>query len=57
MPPSFTDLPDEQLYEEYGAPELEPIVRQDGKPLVPGVPSHVVIPVWLGKPSQDFHNN
>ncbi|KAF9883407.1 hypothetical protein FE257_003490 [Aspergillus nanangensis] len=50
IPPSFDHLSPEQLSEEYGAPELEPVVRLDENPLpLPaGVPSHAVTPIWLG---------
>ena len=41
----------EKLYKEYGEPGLEAIRRFDGKPLPPGVPSHVVIPIWFGEAS------
>ncbi|CAP79404.1 Pc17g01170 [Penicillium rubens Wisconsin 54-1255] len=36
----------------YGAPELEPVVRLDGNPLLPGVPSHGIAPIWLGEASE-----
>ncbi|KAM5493188.1 hypothetical protein McaMca56_006828 [Microsporum canis] len=51
MPSEFHQLPPppEKLYERYGAPELDPVVRFDGEPLPPGVPSHGVAPIWLGK--------
>ncbi|KAI2843153.1 hypothetical protein CBS11350_5432 [Aspergillus niger] len=51
-PPSFDQLSPEQLYERYGAPELDPVVHLDGKPLPPGVPSHGIAPIWLGEPSE-----
>ncbi len=41
------------MYEKYGAPDLEPIIRLDGKPLPLGVPSRAVVPVWLGEPSEE----
>ncbi|KAI9677485.1 MAG: hypothetical protein M1817_006439 [Caeruleum heppii] len=47
-------LSDEQLYKLHGSPVLEPVRRLDGEPLPPGVPSHVVQPIWLGKPSEKF---
>jgi serine/threonine protein kinase len=50
--PSFDQLSPEQLYEEYGGPELEPVVHLDGKPLPPGVPSHTIAPIWLGEASE-----
>ncbi|OJI83109.1 hypothetical protein ASPTUDRAFT_57076 [Aspergillus tubingensis CBS 134.48] len=51
-PPSFDQLSPEQLYEKYGAPELDPVVHLDGKQLPPGVPSHGIAPIWLGEPSE-----
>jgi serine/threonine-protein kinase SRPK3 len=47
-------LSDEKLYEEYGPPEPEPVIRSDGKPLTPGVPEHAFSPVWMGKKSEEF---
>ncbi|KAL4820401.1 kinase-like protein [Aspergillus spinulosporus] len=52
VPPSFDQLSPEQLYEEYGAPELEPVTHLDGDTLPPGVPSYGVAPVWLGEASE-----
>ncbi|KAJ6188548.1 hypothetical protein N7519_003456 [Penicillium mononematosum] len=40
VPPDFDRLSLEQFYEKYGAPERDPVVHLDGKPLPPGVPSH-----------------
>ncbi|KAL9099993.1 MAG: hypothetical protein Q9163_004574 [Psora crenata] len=37
------------LYETYGQPRLEPVIRFDGKKLAEGIPSHGILPVWLGK--------
>lgn len=47
--PNLDHLSVEQLYEEFGSPEPEPVVRVDGQPLSPSVPSHVYPPIWLGK--------
>ncbi|KAK4110796.1 kinase-like protein [Canariomyces notabilis] len=41
-----------QLYEEFGHPDPQPVVRADGESLSAGVPSHVFPPVWLGKISE-----
>lgn len=38
----------EQLRARAGEPAKEPVVREDGLPLDPGVPSELVIPIWLG---------
>lgn len=52
--PKFDQLSNEQLYEKYGAPEPDPVVRFDGNPLPPGVPSHGIVPVWLGQASEEI---
>jgi serine/threonine protein kinase len=44
-------LSDKQLYEEFGYQDPELVRRVDGKVLAPGVPSHVISPVWLGEAS------
>ncbi|KAJ9314293.1 hypothetical protein DTO271D3_5522 [Paecilomyces variotii] len=54
LPTDFDQLSIEQLYERYGPPVSEPVVRLDGQPLQPNVPSSVVLPVWLGKASEEF---
>jgi len=45
-------LSPEKLYEKYGTPEKEPIVRFDSTPLPPGVPTHGIVPIWLAKASE-----
>ncbi|GAD91861.1 protein kinase domain protein [Paecilomyces variotii No. 5] len=52
LPNSIDDLSPEELYRKYGQPTLEPFVRLDGKPLPNGVPTHGVVPIWLGKESE-----
>ncbi|CAI7649154.1 unnamed protein product [Penicillium bialowiezense] len=47
--PNFDQLPLDKFYETYGEPELDPVVRFDGNPLPPGVPSHGIVPIWLGE--------
>lgn len=54
MDPNFSELTDQQLYKEYGEPELQKIVRCDGQPLPAGMPSHAVMPIWLGENGVDF---
>ncbi|KAL2018976.1 hypothetical protein VTK56DRAFT_10201 [Thermocarpiscus australiensis] len=54
MPSGLDRLSEEELYNKYGAPEPEPVVRLDGKPLSPGVPSHAIPPVWLGEPCENI---
>ncbi|KFY78568.1 hypothetical protein V499_02312 [Pseudogymnoascus sp. VKM F-103] len=53
FPPEVDQLSDEQLYEKYGPPTTEPVVRFDGQKLPPGIPTHGTVPVWLGKPSDE----
>ncbi|ROT43766.1 kinase-like protein [Sodiomyces alkalinus F11] len=47
MPLDFARLSDEELYEEWGGPELEPVTTFNGAPIPPGVPSHAVLPINL----------
>lgn len=43
-----------ELYERFGEPESEAVVRLDGKPLLDGVPARVFIPGWFGVPSDEI---
>ncbi|KAL3480486.1 kinase-like domain-containing protein [Aspergillus californicus] len=52
LPNSIDELSPEQLYKKYGQPSVEPFVRLDGKPLANGIPTHGVVPIWLGKDSE-----
>ncbi|CAG7918853.1 unnamed protein product [Penicillium olsonii] len=54
VPPNFDQLSTRQLYEKYGTPELDPVVRLDGNSLPPGVPSHGIVPIWLGEASEEI---
>ncbi|KAJ5198596.1 uncharacterized protein N7498_007713 [Penicillium cinerascens] len=54
LPAKFDQLSIDQLYEKYSSPASEPIIRFDGQPLQPGVPSSAVPPIWLGKASEEF---
>ncbi|KAF7712438.1 Protein kinase domain-containing protein [Penicillium ucsense] len=54
VPPELQELTIEQLYNKYRPPELEPVIRLDGNPLPPGVPTHGVQYIWLGKRSEDI---
>ena len=51
LPSDIDQLSDEQLYEKYGRPSMEPVVRFDGRELPPGIPTHGIVPVWFGEPS------
>ncbi|KAF7552157.1 hypothetical protein G7Z17_g4490 [Cylindrodendrum hubeiense] len=50
LPSSLNNLSVEQLYARFGAPEPEPVIRLDGKPIssASGVPLQAIPPVWLG---------
>ncbi|OJJ52299.1 hypothetical protein ASPSYDRAFT_62949 [Aspergillus sydowii CBS 593.65] len=52
LPKSIDELSPGELYQKYGQPNVEPFVRLDGKPLADGVPTHGVVPIWLGKESE-----
>jgi serine/threonine-protein kinase SRPK3 len=54
MPKSIDNLTPDQLYQQYSQPVYEPVVRRDGEKTTDNsVPTHVVIPVWLGKASEN----
>ncbi|CAG8040570.1 unnamed protein product [Penicillium salamii] len=47
-----------ELYEEFGEPESEPVVRRDGKPLSDGVPDHAFTSGWYGVSGDELtHGN
>ncbi|KAH7174668.1 kinase-like domain-containing protein [Fusarium flagelliforme] len=48
LPERLDTMSQDELYEEYGPPDPEPMIRRDGKPLAPGVPSHIFEPIWFG---------
>ncbi|KAJ5950798.1 uncharacterized protein N7479_009211 [Penicillium vulpinum] len=55
LPADFDQLSIEELYEKYGSPTLEPVIRFDGQPIKESsIPSSVVPPIWLGKASEEF---
>ncbi|KAJ5211404.1 hypothetical protein N7491_011223 [Penicillium cf. griseofulvum] len=43
-----------ELYEKFGEPESEAVVRLDGMPISNGIPAHVFIPGWFGVRSDDI---
>ncbi|KAF3481853.1 uncharacterized protein GIQ15_04612 [Arthroderma uncinatum] len=49
LPSSFNQLSTDQLYENFGEPCKEGLVRLDGKPLSPNATAYATVPVWLGK--------
>ncbi|THC93957.1 hypothetical protein EYZ11_006568 [Aspergillus tanneri] len=52
LPLDMRDMTLEQVYARTGEPVKDQVIREDGTRLCPGVPSEVIIPVWLG-PSSD----
>ncbi|KAA8649676.1 uncharacterized protein ATNIH1004_002347 [Aspergillus tanneri] len=46
---SFDRLSVEKLYDKFGEPDTEPVMRLDGQPLPVDLPLHGTVPVWLGK--------
>ncbi|POR37770.1 SRSF protein kinase 2 [Tolypocladium paradoxum] len=48
------DFSVEELYNKYGEPTLEPVIRYDGGSIPPDVPSYAVLPLWLGKRCEDI---
>jgi serine/threonine protein kinase len=54
VPPTFDQITLEELYEKYGAPELDPVVDLNGNPLSPGVPSYGIASIWLGEASEEI---
>jgi serine/threonine protein kinase len=52
LPLSMDSLSPEQLYEKYGSPQYEPVVRLDQCRLPVGVPENVIVTIWLGKESE-----
>jgi serine/threonine protein kinase len=54
LPSSIDNFDVGLLYEKYGQPELEHILRSDGQPLDPWIPTHGVVPAWLGCASDEI---
>ncbi|PWY71751.1 kinase-like protein [Aspergillus heteromorphus CBS 117.55] len=54
LPPSLQHMTPNQLYKRAGKPEKEPVIRCDGAPLDPGVPSELIVPLWLGLGSDEI---
>ena len=53
LPDNIKHLNPSELYKLYDEPEAIPITRLDGAPLCEGVPPQAVIPIWLGKESEE----
>ncbi|KAE8313934.1 kinase-like protein [Aspergillus transmontanensis] len=54
LPADFDRLSIEELYQRYGTPTTEPVVRLDNRPLQANVPPTAILPMWLGKPCEEF---
>jgi len=54
LPSEFDKLSVTQFKEKHGEPRTELITRVDDKPLTDNVPAHAVLPVYLGKQSDEF---
>ncbi|KKZ66558.1 hypothetical protein EMCG_07672 [[Emmonsia] crescens] len=54
LPLDMQDMTLEQLHARTGEPAKEQVVREDGAPLDIGVPSEVIVPVWLGLSSDEI---
>ncbi|KAH8431653.1 uncharacterized protein LDX57_009309 [Aspergillus melleus] len=54
FPESIDSYPPSELYENYGNPEPEAIIRLDNTPLSPSVPTQVFTPGWYGIPSTEI---
>jgi serine/threonine-protein kinase SRPK3 len=52
LPNSIDEFSPGELCEKYGQPNVEQFLRLEGKPLSGGVPTHGVVPIWLGKESE-----
>ncbi|KAL9097369.1 MAG: hypothetical protein Q9163_006348 [Psora crenata] len=49
---SLDSLSPDEFYEKYGEPYGESVVRLDNQPLTKGVPTHGIMPVWLGESAE-----
>ncbi|KAG2412201.1 hypothetical protein HFD88_009758 [Aspergillus terreus] len=54
VPKVIDGLSTPELYERFGEPESEAVVRLDGKPLSDSVPARIFIPGWFGVRSDDI---
>ncbi|KAK7702445.1 hypothetical protein SLS64_009737 [Diaporthe eres] len=51
---TFDELSIPEFREKFGEPETVPISRVDDKLLNPNIPTHAVVPLYLGKKAQEF---
>ncbi|KAI9044870.1 uncharacterized protein KD926_011043 [Aspergillus affinis] len=54
FPDSIDSYSPSELYEKYGDPDPEAVVRLDGTPLSTNVPEQVFMPSWYGIPSNEI---
>ncbi|KAJ5177100.1 kinase-like domain-containing protein [Penicillium canariense] len=54
LPFDINQLSLETLYRKYGEPMRIPVVGADGQPLTPAGPTDCIVPVWLGKTSDQI---
>lgn len=54
LPSNFDSLSVQEFRKKYGKPDVEPISRADGKTLTKNIPTHAVVPLYLGKNARDF---
>lgn len=54
LPSTFDEVSIPEFRKTYGEPETVPISRVDDKPLTPNVPTHAVVPLYLGKKAREF---
>lgn len=54
LPSTFDEVSIPDFRKKFGEPETVPISRVDDKPLTLHIPSHAVVPLYLGKKAQEF---
>lgn len=54
MTSDMSRMTQKDLYDFYGQPRRKEVVHLEGKPLPPGIPTHGILPVWLGGRSEDI---
>lgn len=54
LSPSLLHMTPKQLYDKAGEPAKESVVRCDSAPLDHGVPSELIVPLWLGLGSDEI---
>lgn len=54
VPPGFHGLSQTQIYDQFGEPDPQPVVRNDGESRTAHVPSNVYEAIWMGKPTEEL---